>query len=74
MTTLQPFHPSYSNYGLGVELRRPDHRTIVWGDGGSLPGYRATMWYLPSTRRDIVVLANAYRASTDDLAELLLHR
>lgn len=74
MTTLQPFHPSHSNYGLGVELRRPDHRTIVWGHGGSLPGYRATMWYLPSTRRVVVVLANAYRASTDDLAELLLHR
>jgi hypothetical protein len=30
------------------------------------------MWYAPSQRRVIVVLANAYRCNTDDLAQLLL--
>jgi D-alanyl-D-alanine carboxypeptidase len=74
MTTPGPFHPPHSNYGLGIELRRPDHRTTVWGHSGSLPGYRATMWYQPVRRRVIVVLANAYRASTDDLAQLLAVR
>jgi D-alanyl-D-alanine carboxypeptidase len=74
MTTPQPFHPRHSNYGLGVELRRPDYHTTVWGHGGSLPGYRATMWYAPSQRRVIVVLANAYRCNTNDLAQLLLTR
>ena len=74
MTTPGPFHPPHSNYGLGVELRQPGYRTAVLGHSGSLPGYRATMWYEPGRRRVIVVLANAYRASTDDLAQLLLTR
>lgn len=69
-----PFHPPNSNHGLGVELRRLDRRTPVWGHSGSLPGYLATMWYQPDRRRVIIVLANACRCSTDDLAHLLLVR
>lgn len=74
MTTPGPFHPPHSNYGLGIELRRPGYRTAVQGHSGSLPGYPATRWYEPARRRVIVVLANAYRSSTDDLAQLLLAR
>lgn len=74
MTAPQPFHPPHSNYGLGVELNRPDYRETVWGHGGALPGYRATMWYAPRDGRVIVVLANAWRCDPADLAHLLLVR
>jgi D-alanyl-D-alanine carboxypeptidase len=67
-----PHHPRNSNYGLGVEIHRPDYRTTVWGHGGFLPGFQSTLWYVP--RRDvvIVVLANDSRANPRDLAELVL--
>jgi D-alanyl-D-alanine carboxypeptidase len=74
MVTPGPHHPRFSGYGLGVELLRPDYETDVWGHGGSLPGFRAAMWYLPATRTTIVVLANDSRANPADLAELIMRQ
>jgi D-alanyl-D-alanine carboxypeptidase len=67
-----PHHPRNSNYGLGVEITRPDYRTTVWGHGGALPGFRSVLWYLPQRDMVIVVLANDWRANPQDLAELVL--
>ena len=67
-----PHHPRGSNYGLGVEISRPDYRTTVWGHGGALPGFRSTLWYVPRDDLVIVVLANDWRADPQDLAELVL--
>jgi D-alanyl-D-alanine carboxypeptidase len=69
-----PHHPRNSNYGLGVEISRPDYRTTVWGHGGALPGFRSTLWYLPHRDTVIVVLTNDWRANPQDLAELALRR
>jgi D-alanyl-D-alanine carboxypeptidase len=73
MTTPTRHHPRASGYGLGVEITRPDWTTTVWGHGGFLPGFRSTMWYVPSVDRVVVVLTNDSRGDTADLAELLLH-
>ena len=67
-----PHHAPNSNYGLGVEISRPDYRTTVWGHGGALPGFRSTLWYVPERDTVIVVLANDWRANPQDLAELVL--
>jgi D-alanyl-D-alanine carboxypeptidase len=67
-----PHHPRMSNYGLGVEILRPDYRTVVWGHGGLLPGFRSTLWYVPSRDAVIVVLANDSLANPPDLAELVM--
>ncbi len=73
MTTPTSHHPRAGGYGLGVEITRPDWTTTVWGHGGFLPGFRSTMWYVPSVDRVVVVLTNDSRGDTADLAELLLH-
>jgi len=65
-------HPRGTNYGLGVEITRPDYRTTVWGHGGALPGFRSALWYVPRDDTVIVVLANDWRANPQDLAELAL--
>jgi D-alanyl-D-alanine carboxypeptidase len=67
-----PHHPRNSNYGLGVEISRPDYRTTVWGHGGALPGFRSTLWFVPHRDLVVVVLANDWRANPQDLAELAL--
>lgn len=67
-----PHHPRNSNYGLGVEIARPDYRTTLWGHGGALPGFRSGLWYAPEHDVTVVVLANDYRANPLDLAELAL--
>jgi D-alanyl-D-alanine carboxypeptidase len=67
-----PHHPRTSNYGLGVEITRPDYRTTVWGHGGALPGFRSALWYVPQRDVVIVVLANDWRANPQDFAELAL--
>jgi len=67
-----PFHPRFTNYGLGLEIARPDYRTTIWGHGGYLPGFRSAMWYVPSRDAVIVVLANDVRAEPRDLAELAM--
>lgn len=67
-----PFHPRTSNYGLGVEVLRPDYRTNLWGHGGFVPGFRSGLWYVPSRDSLLVVLTNESRANPADLAELLL--
>ena len=67
-----PHHPHNSNYGLGVEISRPDYRTTLWGHGGALPGFRSGLWYAPQHDVTVVVLANDYRANPRDLAELIL--
>ena len=72
MVADNPFHPRFSNYGLGVEILRPDYRTTVWGHGGFLPGFKSTLWYVPSRDAVIVVLANDTRANPADLAELVI--
>jgi D-alanyl-D-alanine carboxypeptidase len=67
-----PYHPRFSNYGLGVEILHPDYRTTIWGHGGFLPGFKSALWYVPSRDTVIVVLANDARANPADLAELLM--
>src|SRR5919112_1415798 len=67
-----PHHPRNSNYGLGMEISRPDYRTTVWGHGGALPGFRSTLWYVPQYDIVIVVLANDWRANPRDFAELAM--
>ena len=29
MVEEEPFHPRNSNYGLGLEILRPDYRTLI---------------------------------------------
>jgi D-alanyl-D-alanine carboxypeptidase len=72
MVTGGPHHPRNSNYGLGVEITRPDYRTTVWGHGGFTPGFRSALWYVPQNDLVIVVLANDSRANPHDLAELAM--
>ena len=72
MVTEGPYHPRYSNYGLGLEILRPDYRTTIWGHGGFLPGFKSALWYVPSRDAAIVVLANDARANPADLAELVM--
>jgi D-alanyl-D-alanine carboxypeptidase len=67
-----PHHARNSNYGLGVEISRPDYRTTVWGHGGALPGFRSALWYVPSRDIVVVVLTNDWRANPQDLAELVV--
>jgi D-alanyl-D-alanine carboxypeptidase len=67
-----PFHPRNSNYGLGLEILRLDYRTVVWGHGGFLPGFRCVLWYVPSRDAVIVVLTNDSLANPLDLAELIM--
>jgi D-alanyl-D-alanine carboxypeptidase len=72
MTADRPFHGRGSNYGLGVEIERPDRSTTVLGHGGFLPGFRSTLWHEPATGVTVVVLADDASANTADLAELVL--
>ena len=62
----------YDDYGLGVELRRPDLRTPVRGHGGFLPGYRCVTWYVPSEHATVTVMVNHSQGDSADLAILLL--
>jgi D-alanyl-D-alanine carboxypeptidase len=72
MTAEGSHHPRNSNYGLGLEIWRPDYRTTVWGHGGFLPGFKSVLWYVPSRDLVIVALANDSLANPSDLAELAL--
>ncbi len=72
MTTENRFHPRNSNYGLGVEIVRPDYETTIWGHSGHLPGFRSVLWYVPSRDALVAVLANDSRANPSDLAELAM--
>jgi D-alanyl-D-alanine carboxypeptidase len=74
MTAEGPFHPRFTNYGLGLEIARPDYRTTILGHGGYLPGFRSSLWYVPSRDAVIVVLANDARAEPRDVAELAMRR
>jgi len=74
MVTEGPYHPRFSNYGLGLEIMRPDYRTTIWGHGGFLPGFKSALWYVPSRDAVIVVLANDARANPADLAELVMRK
>lgn len=67
-------HPRNSNYGLGLEIARPDYRTTMWGHGGSLPGFRSGLWYVPGEDLVVVVLANDSRANPLDLVELVMRQ
>jgi D-alanyl-D-alanine carboxypeptidase len=67
-----PHHPRNSNYGLGVEITRPDYRMTVWGHGGFTLGFKSALWYVPRHDLVIVVLANDVRANPSDLAELIV--
>jgi D-alanyl-D-alanine carboxypeptidase len=62
----------HTGYGMGVEVRRPDLQTTVWGHGGLLPGHRSVLWHVPSKDLTVVVLTNESRSRPDGLAELLL--
>lgn len=72
MVAPSPFARRYDDYGLGVELHRPDLRTPVWGHGGFLPGYRCVTWYVPSEHATVTVMANHSQGNSADLATLLL--
>jgi D-alanyl-D-alanine carboxypeptidase len=72
MVSGSDFARRYDDYGLGVELRRPDLETPVWGHGGFLPGYRSVTWYVPSKDLTLTIAVNDSRADPSDLAELLL--
>jgi D-alanyl-D-alanine carboxypeptidase len=72
MVTEGPHHPRNSNYGLGVEISRPDYRTTLWGHGGFVPGFRSVLWYAPRHDVTVVVLVNDAQANPQDLAELAL--
>jgi D-alanyl-D-alanine carboxypeptidase len=67
-----PHHPRNANYGLGVEISRPDYRLTVWGHGGFTIGFKSALWYVPKQDLVVVVLANDARANTSDLAELVV--
>jgi D-alanyl-D-alanine carboxypeptidase len=67
-----PHHPRNSNYGLGVEIARPDYRTTMWGHGGFIPGFQSGLWYFPQHDLVVTVLANDSRANPRDLAELTM--
>ncbi len=67
-----PHHPRNANYGLGVEIARPDYRLTVWGHGGFTIGFKSAQWYVPKQDLVVVVLANDARANTSDLAELVV--
>jgi CubicO group peptidase (beta-lactamase class C family) len=67
-----PHHPRNANYGLGVEISRPDYRLTVWGHGGFTIGFKSALWYVPTQDLVVVVLANDARANTSDLAELVV--
>lgn len=67
-----PHHPRNSNYGLGVEITRPDYRMTVWGHGGFTLGFKSALWYVPRHDLVVVVLANDVRANPSDLAELVV--
>ncbi|HTE66733.1 MAG TPA: serine hydrolase domain-containing protein, partial [Candidatus Binatia bacterium] len=67
-----PHHPRNANYGLGVEITRPDYRLTVWGHGGYTIGFKSALWYVPKQDLVVVVLANDARANTSDLAELVV--
>jgi D-alanyl-D-alanine carboxypeptidase len=70
MTEEGPHHPRNSNYGLGLEIQRRDYRTLTWGHGGFLPGFRSSLRYLPEHDLIVVALVNDSLADPDDLAEL----
>jgi D-alanyl-D-alanine carboxypeptidase len=72
MATPSQFALRYDDYGLGVELRRPDLRTPVRGHGGFLPGYRCVTWYVPSQEATVTVMVNHSQGDSADLATLLL--
>jgi D-alanyl-D-alanine carboxypeptidase len=65
-------HPRNSNYGLGVEIMRPDYRLTAWGHGGLVSGFISKLWYVPHQDLVVVVLANDVRANPADLAELVV--
>jgi D-alanyl-D-alanine carboxypeptidase len=66
-----PHHPRNSNYGLGVEISRPDYQLTAWGHGGFTLGFKSSLWYVPQHDVIVVVLANDAGANTADLAELV---
>jgi CubicO group peptidase (beta-lactamase class C family) len=47
-----------SGYGLGIQLLRRDGR-LLYGHGGSMPGFVAALWVSPQERLGGVALANA---------------
>jgi D-alanyl-D-alanine carboxypeptidase len=67
-----PHHPRNANYGLGVEISRPDYRLTVWGHGGFTIGFKSALWYVPEQDLVVAVLANDAGANTSDPAELVM--
>jgi D-alanyl-D-alanine carboxypeptidase len=67
-----PHHPRNANYGLGVEISRPDYRLTIWGHGGFTLGFKSALWYVPEHDIVVVVLVNDAGANASDLAELVV--
>jgi hypothetical protein len=57
-----------------AEIQRQDYRTVSWGDGGFLPGFRTALRYYPATDVLVIVLLDDSTADPDDLAELAARR
>ena len=65
----------WSDYGLGLQMTRPDGRTAVRGHGGGVFGFTSSMWWVPELDTSIVVLVNdSSGPNPEDLAELVLRR
>ena len=61
--------PPADDYGLGLRLLRAGDGTQLVGHTGSMPGFLATAFVDPDTRRGVVALTNATTGvSTDRLA------
>ena len=66
-------NPGNGHYGLGTRVREYDGR-VMYGHTGSLRGYTAVMWHVPSEDVTFVVLtnrgrSNAYATMMDDLMD-----
>ncbi len=67
-------NPGDGHYGLGTQVREYNGR-LMFGHTGSLRGYVAAMWHVPSEDATFVVLTNrgrsdAYAAIIDDLMDV----
>lgn len=67
-----PHHPRKANYGLGIEVYRPDYQLTLYGHGGATLGFRSALWYLPGRDMVVAALANHFAANPLDLAELVI--
>lgn len=61
----------YNGYGLGLEFKKPDFRNIVWAHTGAMPGFAASLVYLPKEKAVVAILANDGRSGPFHLTEVV---